>query len=213
MVLERQGVVRRVHGGAIPVERFGIEPTIRVRSHTMTPEKQRIARAALAELPEEGVVLLDAGTTTIRLAELLPGNPDLTVVTNGPQVAMACVQRPAITVLGLGGQLRRRSHASVGDWTVRLLGELLVDVAFMATNGVSVEHGLTTPHPTEAATKRAMIQAARRVVLLADHTKVGNDCFARFGDLREVDTFITDAGLAEESAREMGAAGVRVIRV
>lgn len=213
IVLERQGVLRRVHGGAIPIERFGVEPTIGARSHAMTVEKSRIGRAALDELPEEGVVLLDSGTTTIKVAELLPPNPDLTVVTNSGQVAMASAQRPAVTVLCLGGEMRKRSQAIVGEWTMRLLEDLLVDVAFMATNGVSVARGLTTPNPTEAATKRAMIRAARRAVLLADHTKVGNDCFARFGELADIDTFITDTGLDEEQAVDLAAAGLKVIRV
>src|SRR3954471_18010940 len=81
-VLERHGVLRRVHGGAIPVERLGFEPTLSVRETVMTEEKERIARAALAELPEAGTILLDAGSTTARLADALPVDRELTVVTH-----------------------------------------------------------------------------------------------------------------------------------
>jgi DeoR family fructose operon transcriptional repressor len=87
-----------------------------------------------------------------------------------------------------------------------------VDVAFVATNGISVKRGLTTPDQAEAAVKRAMIGAARRVVLLADHTKVSSDHLARFGDLSDIDTFITDTGLDERTAGELESHGPRVVR-
>ena len=82
----------------------------------------------------------------------------------------------------------------------------------MATNGLTIERGLTTPDPAEAAVKRSMMAAARRTVMLADHTKVGNDCMARFGGLDDVDLFVTDTGLDEETAADFGSAGVRVVR-
>src|SRR5260370_41058634 len=83
-VLERAGTLRRVHGGAIPVERLGFEPALAARDAVMTSEKERIAKAALAEVPDEGVILLDAGSTTTRLADVLPTDRDLTVVVNSP---------------------------------------------------------------------------------------------------------------------------------
>jgi DeoR family fructose operon transcriptional repressor len=101
--------------------------------------------------------------------------------------------------------------AAVGDWATAALASIHVDVAFMATNGISVERGLTTPDHNEAATKAAMIAAARRTVLLADHTKIGNDYFARFGDLDAVDTFITDTGAETELVDEISEAGPRVV--
>ncbi|MBV2366914.1 DeoR/GlpR family DNA-binding transcription regulator [Streptomonospora nanhaiensis] len=209
--LERHGVLRRVHGGAIPVERLGFEPTLAQRDTVMTPEKERIAKRALEEVPAEGAILLDAGSTTGRLAEQLP--PDLTVVTNSVSIALTLMPRPNTNLMLLGGRLRPRTHATVESWALQALEETYVDVAFMATNGVSAEHGLTTPDPAEAQVKRAMIRSARRVVLLADHTKVGNDHFARFSTLDEVDCIITDSGLADGLADELAAFGPRVVVV
>jgi DeoR family fructose operon transcriptional repressor len=211
-VLERAGVVRRVHGGAIPVERLGFEPGVAARDAVMTAEKERIAKAALAELPDEGSIIIDAGTTTGRLVEILPVDRELTVVVNAPAFAAQLATRANLTVLMLGGRIRGRTMAAVDDWALAPLSQLCVDVAFLATNGVSVARGLTTPDITEAAVKRAMIGAARRTVLLADHTKVGNDCMARFGGLTDVDVFLTDSGLDEETAAAFGDAGVRVVR-
>lgn len=211
-ILERQGVLRRVHGGAIPVERLGFEPALAARDGVMTGEKERIAKAALAEVPAEGAILLDAGTTTARLADLLPSDRPLTVVTNALPMALGLTSRPNLTVLVLGGRVRGRTLAAVDTWATDALAATFVDVAFLATNGVSVRRGLTTPDHAEAATKRAMIASAARVVLLADHTKVGVDHLARFGELEQVDTLITDTGLDERTAGELGAAGPRVVR-
>jgi DeoR family fructose operon transcriptional repressor len=210
--LERAGVLRRVHGGAIPVERIGFEPALAARDSVLIEEKERIAKAALAEVPAEGAVILDAGTTTARLAQALPSDRELTVVVNSPAIAVLLGTRANLNVLLLGGRLRGRTLATVDDWAIRPLADLYVDVAFLGTNGCSVERGLTTPDPAEAAVKRSMIAAARRVVLLADHTKIGNDYLARFGAITDLDLLITDTGLNDELADEVEASGVRVIR-
>ncbi|MFJ8579413.1 DeoR/GlpR family DNA-binding transcription regulator [Micromonospora sp. NPDC093277] len=210
--LERAGVLRRVHGGAIPVERIGFEPALAARDAVLIDEKERIAKAALAEIPAEGAIILDAGTTTARLAEALPSDRELTVVVNSPVIATILGTRANLNVLLLGGRLRGRTLATVDDWALRPLTDLYVDVAFLGTNGCSVERGLTTPDPAEAAVKAAMIRAARRVVLLADHTKLGNDYLARFGSVSDLDLLITDIGVDDELASDVEAGGARVVR-
>ncbi|SDT79871.1 DeoR/GlpR family DNA-binding transcription regulator [Actinoplanes derwentensis] len=211
-VLERSGVLRRVHGGAIPVERLGFEPALAARDAVLISEKERIAKAALAEIPEDGAIILDAGTTTARLAQLLPADRELTVVVNSPVLAATLGLKPNLTVLLLGGRVRGKTLATVDDWALRPLADMYVDVAFMGANGASVERGMTTPDPAEAAVKRAMIAAARRVVLLADHTKIGNDYLAKFGALADLDLLITDNGLDQDLAAEVEATGVRVVK-
>jgi DeoR family fructose operon transcriptional repressor len=209
--LERQGVLRRVHGGAIPVERLGFEPALAARDTVMTAEKERIAKVALAELPEEGAILLDAGSTTSRIAEILPADRQLTVVTNALPIALMLSVRGNITLLILGGRVRGRTLAAVDNWAVELLKDTFVDVAFIGANGISVERGLTTPDTTEAGVKRAMIAAARRSIVVADHTKFGSDHFARFGTLDQIDTIITDGGLDHVVADEVRSNGPRVL--
>jgi len=210
--LERQGLLRRVHGGAIPFERLGFEPGLASRDAVMVAEKERIANAALAYLPVEGTILLDAGTTTARLAEVLPAERELIAVTNALPIALTLSVRPGLTVLMVGGRVRGRTQAAVDDWALRALGDTYVDVAFVGTNGISIDRGLTTPDPGEAAVKRAMLAAARRVVVLADHSKVGATHFARFGGLTDVDMLITDSGLDADVAARLEAAGPTVVR-
>ncbi|WP_088316835.1 DeoR/GlpR family DNA-binding transcription regulator [Kineosporia sp. R_H_3] len=210
-VLERHGLLRRVHGGAIPVERLGFEPGLAARDAVLTSEKERIAKLALAELPDEGSVLLDAGTTTARLAEALPLDRELVVVTNGLPIAMSLSARPNLTVLLVGGRVRGRTLAAVDSWALKALEDTYVDVAFVGTNGLSIERGLTTPDHNEAAVKRAMIGSARRTVLLADHSKVGVDHLARFAALDDIDVVISDTGLDAGYAERLRAAGPRVV--
>ncbi len=210
--LERMGLVRRVHGGAIPVERLGFEPAVAEREQMFSAEKDRIAKAALDELPDGGAVIIDAGTTTVRLAELLPQDRELTVVTHALPVAMVLAGRPAITVHLVGGTLRGRTMAAVGAWAERALADVRVDVAFLGTNGLTVEHGLTTPDLAEAMVKRALVAAARRTVVLTDHTKVGRIDLAVVAPIAAVDTLVTDSGIAPELADEIEAAGPRVVR-
>ena len=211
--LERRGALRRVHGGAIAVERLGFELGVADREGQAAREKERIARAALDELPDGGSIILDAGTTTARLAELLPLDRELTVVTHSIPVAATLVTRPNVSLHLLGGTVRPRTLAAVGEWTRAQVGELFVDVAFMGTNGLSVERGLTTADVAEARVKKALIEAARRTVVLADHSKFGREEFARVAPLSVVDTIITDSGVDHELAEDVENAGPRMVIV
>ncbi|MFB8272042.1 DeoR/GlpR family DNA-binding transcription regulator [Streptomyces sp. NPDC055955] len=210
--LDRAGLVRRVHGGAIPAGRLDFEPDVAEREGTAADEKDRIARLALAELPEDGTVILDAGTTVARLAAAVPLESTLTVVTHGLPVAARLADHPGIQLHLVGGRVRHRTRAAVDAWALRAYGEIRADVLFLAANGFSAEHGLTTPDLAEAAVKRAAVGAARRVVLLADSAKYGQEHFARFGDLGDVDVLITDSGLSDEDAAAIEKGGTEVVR-
>src|SRR5205814_1634914 len=139
--LERQGLLRRVHGGAIPVERLRFERSLDVRDALMQAEKERIAKAALDELPEQGTILLDAGTTTARVAEILPPERELTVVTNSLPIAMTLAAQPNNTVLMVGGRVRGRTLAAVDDWATRVLADTLVRGGVLRARRAGVEAG------------------------------------------------------------------------
>ncbi len=211
-VLEQQGILRRTHGGAVPVEQLQFESEVAERLSRMSEEKASIAESALRFVPSRGTVLLDSGTTTGALARLLPAGRDLTVVTNCLPIASLLVSHPSVTVMIAGGRVRARTLAAVDDLAVRFLEDLVPDVTFVAANGVTSGRGLTTPNPAEAAVKRAMVRNGSRVVLLADHSKVGQEHFVRFAGLDEIDVLVTDSGLGDEHARELQAAGVEVVR-
>ena len=210
--LDRAGLLRRVHGGAIPAGRLDFEPDLTERESTAADEKDRIAKAALAELPTQGTVILDAGTTVARLAGIVPLEAELTVVTHSLPIAARLADHPGMQLHLVGGRVRHRTRAAVDAWALRAYGEIRADVVFVAANGFSAEHGLTTPDLAEAAVKRAAMAAARRVVLLADSAKHGQEHFARFGALSDVDLLITDSGLSPEDATAMERGGMEVVR-
>src|SRR5450631_707617 len=210
--LEHLGVLRRVHGGAVPVERLGVELGVADREERLTDQKERIAKAALDELPDGGSIIIDAGTTTVHFARLLPTDRELVVVTHALPVANLLVSWPNVTLCLLGGVVRPRTLAAIGDWTRRNLADLFVDVAFVGTNGITATRGLTTPDLGEAAVKRALIAAARRTVVLADHSKFGREDFAHVCDLEAIDTVISDSELADAMTQEIQEFGPAVVR-
>ncbi|MER5733380.1 DeoR/GlpR family DNA-binding transcription regulator [Streptomyces sp. NPDC002138] len=211
--LDRAGMLRRVHGGAIPAGRLDFEPDLTERESTAADEKDRIAAAALAELPDGGSVILDAGSTIARLAASIPVDTALTVVTHALPVAARLADHTGIDLHLVGGRVRHRTRAAVDAWALRAYAEIRADVLFLATNGFSAQGGLTTPDLAEAAVKRATIAAARRVVVLADSSKSGQEQFARFGSFADVDLLITDRGLALEDKAAIEAAGTEVVLV
>jgi DeoR family transcriptional regulator, fructose operon transcriptional repressor len=211
--LERAGLLRRVHGGAVSTATLAaIEPALGDRDTAQAPEKDRIAKAALDLLPAAGgSVLLDGGTTTGRLAQLLPTDRRLVVVTHSVPIAARLAGAPGVTLHVVGGQVRGTTQAAVGADTVRSLSDLSVDVAFLGTNALTAQRGLSTPNPDEAAVKRALVAAGRQVVLLADSTKIGRDDLVRFATPDEVDVLVTDAGITSEDASALDAAGIEVV--
>jgi DeoR family fructose operon transcriptional repressor len=212
--LERMGLLHRVHGGAVPPNSLTvIELGLTERDQTNTQQKEQIARAALELLPPAGAtVLMDAGSTTSRLSSLLPRDRRLTIYTHAVPVAARLASYPLVDLHLLPGRVRTTTQAAVGVDTVRALHDLRVDVAFVGTNGLTHEHGLSTADRDEAATKRAIVSSARRVVVLADASKVGAEFPVRFADLEEIDVLVTDEGLDDADEKALVAAGLTVVR-
>jgi len=128
-VLESQGLLQRVHGGAIPAGRMvAFEPEVTARAQTMADEKRRIAKAALAELPDGGVIFIEAGSTAAVFAELLPLDRELTVVTNSLPIALALARHPTRTVLTVGGRVRRLSMADERERAIARTQVIEVDL-------------------------------------------------------------------------------------
>jgi len=211
--LERLKLLRRVHGGAVSMRSVTmLEAQLSDRDQAQSAEKERIARAALALLPEGGcTLLLDAGSTTVRLAAQLPPTEQWTVVTHAVPIAALLAPLPHVELHLLPGRVRPATQAAVGHATVEAIRQLRADLAFVGTNGISVRHGLSTPDPEEAATKRALIESAQRVVVLTDATKIGQERTVRFADLEDVDVLVTDDAIETADAKAFEAAGLDVV--
>lgn len=210
--LEKEGILSRTHGGAVPVNIGSAEePSFAEKLDRFPAEKLAIARKA-AELVEEGdTILLGAGTTVTALAKLLKDRQNLTVVTNTVNIAMELAQSEGINLILTGGNIRTKSYALVGALAERVLREIHVQKVFLGVNGISLEHGLTTPNMTEAYTNSLMIGAADQVIVLADHSKIGRVALSRFAPITAVHTFITDGGAPQEFIEELIKRQIRVI--
>ena len=208
-LLERNGAIRRVHGGAVSVEAALEEPVFADKTTLAVREKRRIAEAALDFVEPDDTIYLDGGSTVLELARLLRDRTNLTVVTNSLHAAHELSGRgPRLFVMG--GELRRRSQTLVGPLTRLVLQQLNLDKAFMGTMGLTLKEGLTTTDPSEAFTKELVIGQARQVIVLADSSKVGKVSFASAGRWDQVHALITDKRL--DFAKELTEKGVKVIR-
>lgn len=185
-------LVRRVHGGAVPVERLNHEPMVDARDMLNADEKLRIAQQAIAEVPPEGSVIIDSGSTCQRLAEVFPIDRPVHVVTNSLMTALTLSRRGHRELTVLGGGVRTNTFAMVDATAVTAVRQMAVDVLFISCDGLSFRRGLTTPYREEFLLKRAMIEAARRVVALVDHSKFGNGQMFSFAELDEIDVLVTD---------------------
>lgn len=204
-------MLKRVHGGAIPLETAAFESTVEYRSQIDLAQKHRIAAGAADLLHGAETVYLDEGFTPRLIAEQL-ADRELTVVTSSLLAAEALAHSETVTVLLLGGRMRGRTLATVDSWAVERLRSLVIDVAYLGTNGITPEHGLTTPDPAVAAVKQTAVSVAMRRILVAAHSKFGETSFCRFADVGDFETIVTGTELPAGDAHRYEALGPSVIR-
>jgi len=211
--LEREGVARRVHGGAVAARTLPEETDLAERTAAHRTQKTRIAAAALELLPSDAdSVAFDAGSTVERLVAVLPSDRSITALTHAVPIAARLLRTPGVDAYLIGGRLRGITGAAVGEAALQSYSQARVDVAFVGTNGISQAHGFSTHDPDEAAVKRALIACARRVIVLSDASKLGAEPIFSFAALNDVDVLVTDRGASAESLAPVRRAGVEVIR-
>ncbi|MEV1293759.1 DeoR/GlpR family DNA-binding transcription regulator [Pseudonocardia sp. NPDC049635] len=200
-VLARHRLLDKVHGGATVVgDHTTTEPGFAAKAVRELAEKEAIAVEAAALVEPGAAVGLSAGTTTWRLAHRLARIPRLTVVTNSPAVAEALhaggAEARGTTVILTGG-VRTPSEALVGPIAIAALRSLNLEIVFLGVHGMSAAAGFSTPNLTERDTDRALVDAGRRLVVVADHTKWGTVGISTIAELNEADVLVTDSGLAD----------------
>lgn len=215
-ILESEGRLRRVRGGAVPMGVLRNEPTLEQAVRENQAQKAAIARVAASMVQPGQCVILDVGSTTIAIARELVDRRDLhdvTVVTNG--LSLALELEPAsdrISVLVTGGMVRPRQHSLVSPFAGLVLDQTSAHIAFIGCNGIDVERGVTNLNFAEAEVKRAMIHAAREVVVVADASKLGSVEAARICGISDIDSVITDVTAPAEVTAQLEQAGVTVHR-
>lgn len=213
-LLHERGLLEKVHGGATALPGSALfEPGFVAKSALQQAEKEAIAEAAMALVDPGSAIALSAGTTTHALARRLVEVPGLTVVTNSVPVADVLYHagRSDQTIILTGG-VRTPSDALVGPFAVAALRTVHVDLVFMGVHGMDPHSGFTTPNLLEAETNRSLVEAGRRLVVVADHTKWGVIGISSIARLDQADVLITDSGL-DAAARQILASQARELVV
>ena len=215
--LDRRQLLRRIRGGAMAVQPARFERPLDLPSQSFAAEKERIGAMAARMVRDGETIILDAGSTAVAMALALPDDlRDIVVVTSSLDVAIALHPHPGVTVIVTGGRLKktgrnRRSHSLIPPFGTLLLQQLNADCAYLCCAGIDADRGFTNAHFEEVEIKRAMIAAARRVVVLGDHGKIGHVAGARFATLPEVTTLITDSDAPPADVQALEGAGLQVV--
>jgi DeoR/GlpR family transcriptional regulator of sugar metabolism len=203
------GLVRRVHGGALP-------PTVGARAYAVRREqapgaKAAIARATARLLRDGQVILLDAGTTTLEVARHLPGDLEATVITNSPAIAVALAEHPSVEVSVLGGMLDKNAHALVGAATLEALRSIRADVLVLGVCSLHPDVGITVLELEESHVKRAMIANAAEIVAVASAEKLGSAAPYVVAPLTELTYLVTEGAVPREQLSRYEALGVEIV--
>ncbi|MFL6073045.1 MAG: DeoR/GlpR family DNA-binding transcription regulator [Mycobacteriales bacterium] len=219
--LAQQQMLTRTRGGAV-AHQVSYDLPLRYKTARHAGEKNRIGAAAAALVEPGATVGLNGGTTTSEVARALATradlrgdgtNPAVTVVTNALNIAAELTVRRHVKIVVTGGVARPQSYELIGPLATGVLDGLALDIAFLGVDGIDTERGATAHHEGEAAINHLMATRSRRIVVVADSSKLGRHAFARICPLGEVDTIVTDQRADPGTLAEFTAAGLRVIAV
>jgi DeoR/GlpR family transcriptional regulator of sugar metabolism len=216
--LERQGLLRRTHGGAVSIEPLFYEPFRNDRSfqaqvERFADEKRRIGRAAAALIEHNEIISLTPGTTTTEVIRGLPLNYNITVVTSTVNVAMELSKRKDLDIFVTGGHLRGDWFSLVGPTAAQGLSQVLVRTVFIGVDGIDPKWGLSCYSPDEAQLNSTMVHRAQRKIAVVDHSKFGVVAGWQICPTTDLDILITDTGATDEMIAPFQRAQVKVMRV
>jgi len=210
--LELMGRVRREHGGVSAAEATIAEPPILQRSGEALAEKSRIGRATADLIHDGETIFLGSGTTTLEVARHLDGKKGLTVITNALNVAHQLENNENITLIITGGVVRHSEQSMIGHIVEQTLRDLRADKAIVSMRAVSIQEGLTNVDPLETITDRIIIQCAREVILVADHSKFGKVATSVVAPITAVHRVVTDQQISPEIVKQLCLLGIEVIQ-
>jgi DeoR family transcriptional regulator, aga operon transcriptional repressor len=217
--LARQQLVTRTRGGAIAGQ-VSYDLPLRYKTARHAAEKQRIGRAAAALVDPGAAVALNGGTTASEVARALATRPDLaegtgapavTVVTNAMNIANELAVRPHVKIVVTGGVTRGQSYELIGPFATLVLAELTLDWAILGVDALDPRAGASAHHEGEASINHLMATRAEQVMIVADHSKLGQRAFARMCTVDEIDVIVTDRDAPAESLAPFTERGIRVI--
>lgn len=208
--MHMEGLLERTHGGAISPAKTIYEPDTSQKEVKNVRQKEAIARRAVSYIHPGDVIALDSGTTTFLLAKMLVDIEKLTVVTYDLQIAAWLESNTNVSLFMAGGMMRRNFRCTGGQTTIDTLSKLHVDKAFIASNGVSVKLGLSTPNIDMGSIKSVLVGFADQALLLCDSSKINHNSFVSFSPLNRIHDLITDSGADPVFVEEVRAMNISV---
>lgn len=211
--LHQRGLVYKSHGGAVMPDMVSgnSEPSLNEKFSRQTNEKSRIGEAAAALIKDGETIILDSGTTTHEIAKRIKDRKDLTIITNGVNIATELAGHRSIQIILLGGILRHNALSVVGHFAEQMLAQLTADKLFIAADGCTLEYGISTPKFEESRINQAMVAIAREKYLVADSSKFGKNSLSRIVSLWEMNGVITDSNLPADYQEEIQSRGLNLI--
>ena len=201
--LDRQGAIRRTHGGAIKLDRStSFEQMYNEKLSFCTEEKRRIAEAAADMVHDGDTVFIDAGTTTLQLALALSHKEHLTLITNDLHIAYAVPAHPTSSIICTGGVRRQGRQELIGSVAEEFIRDSHVNLAFLGADAVDLNLGVTIANFEEVGVKRMLVRSSLRTVLVADHTKFGSVALVKVCDVADCAAIVTDTGISEVAAQK-----------
>ena len=196
--MEKEGFIIREHGGAYLKNVDLNVRNLQLQNQENLNQKMAIARKALEYILDGETIILDSGSTTTEVAKIIGGYRNLTVITNALNIALILGAQAGINVILTGGEFKAPTISLTGQKAADFFHNLHVDKLFLATAGIALKSGLTYPGISDICVKRAMIESADEIYLVADSTKIGKSSFASLGALSLINYLITDSNITPE---------------
>ena len=209
--LTRQGLIKRSHGGAINNDKVGLESQFDSRKIELSDIKELIGKKAASLISDGDCIAIDVGTTAFEVAHFIKHIKDLKVITASIPVLSELMDAPNVNVICTGGELSTRDKSLIGNNAISTIQDYILDKVFIGVAGISFDFGFTMFNMQDTLVKRALIERAREVIILADSSKIGLTRHAFFCKIEQADKIITDSGLSEEDYQEFVNNGVEVI--
>ncbi|WP_179320793.1 DeoR/GlpR family DNA-binding transcription regulator [Winogradskyella helgolandensis] len=208
--LEQKGLLHRTHGGASIENPYINERTVLDKEKISVEEKNGIAQMAATRIVENDSILIASGTTVQALSKFIIAKNKLTVITSSLNVVLHLIHDKNIEILQLGGYIRHSSASVIGNYAEYILQNVSCSKLFLGVDGIDLEYGLSTTNLEEAELNKKMLNAAQKVIVLADSSKFGKKSFARICDLSLVDEIITDKGISNSVRKKLEEKEIKV---
>ncbi len=210
-MLSKDGMIRRIHGGAVLGTSFKADPPVVQRSGVNTAQKKAIGRKAAEMIRDGETVFLGSGSTVLEVARNLTDRHELRVITNSLPIVNLLADIPAVHLVMTGGFLRNSERTFIGYIVEKTLAELRADKVIFGVQGIHPEHGLTNDWLPETMVDRAIVSFAPKLIVVADSSKFGTTRLSYVTGVSQASVIVTDNGIDAQMAKQLTQLGVRLV--